>query len=152
MRTSAATVALFTDNRKLAKELALESRQRLDSQLTKDGQQPLELERTKALSYSTMNLRGWFEVARLAEQVNVDLWNYQTTKGSSLREALDWLTPYAFGEKKWNYQQIEKYNSNEIYPLLLQAAVQFKEPAYRDKAETIQSGNSNALINVLYKK
>jgi hypothetical protein len=144
--------ALVTGDRKLARDLAIESRQRLDSQLAKDGQQPLELERTKALSYSTMNLRGWFEAARLADQVGINLWNYQTSKGSSLREALDWLTPYAFGEKKWNYQQIEKYNINEIYPLMLQAAVQFKESAYREKAESIFTGNSSALINVLYKK
>jgi hypothetical protein len=40
----------------------------------------LQKERTKALSYSTMNLREWFEAAQFAQQVDVDLWNYKTSK------------------------------------------------------------------------
>src|SRR4030095_5458713 len=44
--------ALFTGDTKKAKQLAEESKKRLDSQLTKEGNQPLELERTNALGYS----------------------------------------------------------------------------------------------------
>ncbi|MFI5132601.1 MAG: alginate lyase family protein, partial [Chitinophagales bacterium] len=67
--------ALFTGDKSKALELAKESKARLDSQLTKEGQQPLELERTNALGYSTMNLRGWFTVATLAEKTGVDMWS-----------------------------------------------------------------------------
>jgi hypothetical protein len=143
--------ALFIGDSTKATALAKESRDRLDSQLTKEGKQPLELERTKALGYSTMNLRGWFEAAQLAKQAGVDLWNYRTSKGSDLRMALDWLTPYALGEKKWPYQQIEKYNANEIYPLLLQAAKRFGEKKYREQAEKIPGNRNDMLIDLLYK-
>ncbi|MFL5772238.1 MAG: alginate lyase family protein, partial [Flavisolibacter sp.] len=129
--------ALFTGNQKKALQLADEARQRLDSQLASDGRQPLELERTKALGYSTMNLRGWFEAATLANQLGVDLWNYKTSKGASLKTAFDWLLPYAVGEKEFTYQQIEKYNTMELYPLLLQAADKYHDERYlvyfRDK-------------------
>src|SRR4026207_2507897 len=113
--------SLFTGDKANAKQLAEESRIRLDSQLTKEGKQPLELERTNALGYSTMNLRGWFTVATLAQKTGVDLWNYKTSKAVTIRTAFDWLKPYALGEKPWGWQQISKYNKNEFYPLLLQA-------------------------------
>ena len=45
-------------------------------------------------------------LARLAENVDVDLWNYQTADGRSIRKAFDYLLPYALGEKKWTGQQI----------------------------------------------
>lgn len=140
--------ALFTGDTKMSKNLAVESLARLDSQLTRDGKQPLELERTKALSYSTMNLRGWFEVATLAEHAGVDIWNYKTSSGSSLRLALDWLLPYALQEKKWNYQQIEKYDSFEIYPVLLQASRKFDSMSYQKKADGIK--RFDTMIYLLY--
>jgi len=142
--------ALFTGDKRKAKMLAKESVIRLDSQLTKEGKMPLELERTKALGYSTMNLRGWFEAARLAGEAGVDLWNYKTSKGADLRTALNWLMPYALSEKKWEYKQIEKYDSNEMYPLLLQAADKYNDPNYLIKANA--NGNKNFMIDLLYKK
>jgi hypothetical protein len=122
--------ALFTGNRTMAKELVEESKRRLDSQLTRDGQQPLELERTNALGYSTMNLAGWFTVAKLAESAGADLWQYKTNNGASIRTALDWLVPYALGKKKFTHQQINKYNVEDIYSLLMQAAYKYQSPGY----------------------
>ena len=143
--------ALFTGDKAKAKQLAEESLARLDSQLTAEGKQPLELDRTKGLGYSTMNLKGWFEAARLAEQVGVDLWNYKTSKGSGLRAAVDWLAPYALGEKQWAYQQIEKYGKNEIYPILLQAGYKY-DPRYLSKANGITGEENNGMIDLLYRK
>ena len=143
--------ALFTGDKTKAKQLAEESLARLDSQLTAEGKQPLELDRTKGLGYSTMNLKGWFEAARLAEQVGVDLWNYKTSKGSGLRAAVDWLAPYALGEKQWAYQQIEKYGKNEIYPILLQAGYKY-DSSYLLKANGITGEENNGMIDLLYRK
>jgi len=143
--------SLFTGDMSKARQLAEESKARLDSQLTKEGKQPLELERTNALGY-TMNLRGWFTVARLAEKTGVHLWNYQTSKATNLRTALDWLMPYALGEKKWEYQQINKYNKNEIYPLLLQASSAFKDEKYLTVAKELNAGNTNVITDLLYGK
>ncbi|MFL5809077.1 MAG: alginate lyase family protein [Flavisolibacter sp.] len=141
--------ALFTGNKTLARSLAEESKARLDSQLAPDGSQPLELDRTKGLGYSTMNLRGWFEAATLAEQEGIDLWNYKTSKGASLRTALDWLKPYALGEKKWQYQQIEKYDRSELYPILLQAAYKFQAPEY---LQSVEEGKGEWMMDLLYRK
>lgn len=129
--------ALFCGDKTKARELAEESKKRLDSQLTAEGQMPLELERTAALGYSTFNLKAWFMLATLANQVGTDLWNFTTSKGAGLHTALDWLSPYAFGEKPWTYQQINKYNREDMFPLVTQAAVIWKAPAYAERAQQL---------------
>ncbi len=143
--------ALFTGNNAKALELVNESKKRLDSQLTKEGMQPLELERTNGLGYSTMNLHGWFTVATLAEKAGTDLWKYTTPKGVGLQTAFDWLLPYAMGEKAWTYQQISKYNKNtEIYPLLFQAAEGFREPKYKQIADGFPGSDRKNITLLLY--
>jgi hypothetical protein len=144
--------ALFTGDTKKAAGLVEESKKRLDSQLTKEGQFPLELERTNALGYSTFNTQAWFNVAKLAEKTGTDLWHFQTSKGASLQTALDWLAPYALGQKKWTYQQIGKYNQNEFYLLLLQAADRLKAPSYLQQARAINQQNEDIITTVLYQQ
>lgn len=141
--------ALFTGDKNKALLLVNESKKRLDSQLTKEGKFPLELERTNALGYSTFNTSAWFQVATLAEKIGVDLWRYKTSSGASLQTAVDWLIPYALKEKKWTYQQIGAYNANEFYPLLLQAANKFHDEKYLKKANEI-NGEKDAVTELLY--
>ncbi|MFL5738777.1 MAG: alginate lyase family protein [Flavisolibacter sp.] len=143
--------ALFTGDQNKAKELVQESKKLLDSQLTVEGKFPLELERTNGLGYSTFNTQAWFSVAKLAETTGTDLWHFTTSKGVGLRNAVDWLAPYALGEKKWTYQQIGPYNKNEFYPLLLQASQHYPEGDYLKQAKTIQQNGNDALLNVLYR-
>ena len=142
--------SLFTDDADKAKQLAEESKIRLDSQLTEEGKQPLELERTNALGYSTMNLRGWFTVATLAKKTGVNIWSYRTSKSADLLTAFNWLLPYALGEKKWEYEQISRYNKNEIYPLLLQASSAFKDQKYSRIAKDLNTGTMNVMADLLY--
>ncbi|RMD80251.1 MAG: hypothetical protein D6820_06960, partial [Lentisphaerae bacterium] len=80
--------------------------QRIAKQIRPDGAMPAELQRTKALSYSIMNLRCMTEIAAIAKRFGIDLWNYQTPDGRSLKKAYAFLAPYARGGKKWPYQQI----------------------------------------------
>lgn len=79
---------------------------RIASQIEPDGSQPFEIARTRSLSYSSMNLRGFIHLANMAEKTGVDLWNYKTPDGRGIKPALDFMLPYASGEKKWEYQQI----------------------------------------------
>jgi hypothetical protein len=144
--------ALFSGNRTKAGELAEESKKKLDSQLTAEGQMPLELERTTALHYSTYNLQAWFRLATLASQVGVDLWNYTTSKGASLRTALDWLSPYAFGEKPWTFQQINNYNKDEMFTLIMQAANIWKAPAYTTRAQELAKTVKDPVEVLLYSR
>lgn len=134
----AASLALFTGRTDVAKEvLQSVAKRRIGLQIEADGRQPFELARTKALGYSTMNLAALFELATLAENVGVNLWDYRTPDGRGLRAALDYLIPFVSGERKWPYQQISEYNPEEIAPLLAVASVKYHEPTYLDLARKV---------------
>src|SRR5439155_381606 len=122
-----ASLALFTGQRELAAEVLGESRRkRIAAQVDPDGRQPRELGRTRAWSYSVMNLGGLVSLAALADRAGVDLWHYETSDGRSIRKALDWLVPFARG-RKWPHPQITAWSPKDLAPLLREGGV-----AYRD--------------------
>jgi len=134
-------LALFTGRTDVAHAVAdAAARKRIEVQIEPDGSQPLELARTKSFSYSVFNLRAHFELARLAENVGVDLWSYRSKDGRSIRSALDYLLPYATGESTWTRQQIEPIRARELVPLLLEASHRFQAPRYRAEALKIDPG------------
>lgn len=53
-----------------------------------------------------MNLRAFMKLVAYGKSTGVDLWNYETQDGRSIRKAADFLKPYADGSMKWPYQQI----------------------------------------------
>jgi hypothetical protein len=111
--------ALFLRKNDLAKSvLETAKTKRIAAQIEPDGRQPLELARTKSWSYSVMNLDGLMTLARLGENVGVDLWSYETSDGRSIRKALEFLEPFASGEKKWQYQQLGEWPSQILLPLI----------------------------------
>lgn len=124
--------ALFVRRNDLAKQIAEAAKEkRIALQIEPDGRQPLELRRTKAWSYSNMNLDGLLQLARLAENVGVDLWNYQTKDRRSIRAALDYLYPYAIGDQKWNYPQIGGFEAKSFYPLMHRATAHYQDQKFK---------------------
>jgi hypothetical protein len=121
--------ALFLDSQDLAMRVLQAARQkRIATQIEPDGRQPLELARTRAWSYSNGNLDGLMQLATLGERAGVELWHFQTADGRSIRKALDFLTPVAMGEKKWQYQELGGLRTDSLFPLMRRAS-----PIYRDK-------------------
>lgn len=126
-----ATYALFVGDDALAKKLIeTHGRDRIASQIEPDGKQPEELARTNGYDYSRYNILAHLELCMLGERVGLDLWSYKTDDGRSLRTAIDWLLPYATGQKKWEYQQIKPPKMPETATALRRAANGFKEPRY----------------------
>ncbi|MGF6925695.1 hypothetical protein QFZ48_001195 [Chitinophaga sp. W2I13] len=104
----AVAMALFTGQQALAKQLLLtQTKQRMEQQFEADGRQPLELERTLSWNYSYFNLKAFFELALMAEKIEVDLWNYESPGKKSLRKAFQWMLPFAAGNAAWQYRQIK---------------------------------------------
>jgi hypothetical protein len=128
-----------------------EARQkRIATQIEPDGRQPLELVRTKAWSYSNGNLDGLMLLATLGEHVGVDLWNYQTADGRSIRKALDFLTPIALGERKWQYQELGGLQPQSLFPLMRRAAAVYHDRQYQTlmaKVPEVGSTDRSRLLN-----
>jgi hypothetical protein len=119
--------ALFLNKTDLARSVLLTARtKRIATQIEPDGKQPLELARTRAWGYSCGNLDGLMTLARLGENVSVDLWNYKTSDGRSIRKALDFLVPFALGEK-WSYQQLGQWPPQQLFPLMRRAEEKYSD-------------------------
>ena len=142
--------ALFLGKRDLAKQIVETAKQkRIALQIEPDGRQPLELVRTKAWSYSNGNLDGLMLLARLAENVDVDLWNYQTKDGRSIRRALEYLYPFALGEQKWTDQQLGGFDGGSLFPLMRRAAAHYKDDklkAMLTKVPALDPSNRERLV------
>jgi hypothetical protein len=124
-----ASFALFLDRLPLATQILEQAKQkRIAAQIEPDGKQPLELARTNAWSYSSNNLDGMTELATLGDRAGVDLWHYATADGRSIRKAILYLAPYAFGDKKWDSQQIGTFNPQALHGVLRRAGLRYDDP------------------------
>jgi hypothetical protein len=142
--------ALFVGNRKVAEEVARQAGQkRIAVQVEPDGKQPLELARTKSFSYSVFNLRALADLSKLGNQVGVDLWNFQAKDGRSIRRAIDFLVPYAIGEKSWPYKEIDGLHPEELAGPLLEAASAYKDSKYYAHAEKLAGGSQSVSLALL---
>jgi hypothetical protein len=142
--------ALFCGKNDIADKMLKSCYDRIAYQIEPDGKQPLELERTLALSYSTFNLEAWSELANAAEAAGIDLWHYQTTDGRSIKKAIDYLLPYVVDEKKWEYKQIGKYKTYDFYKILLIAADKFNDDSYKKAAAKIKDSNKNIFVKLFF--
>lgn len=110
---------------------------RVQGQFRADGGQPYEQMRTKAWDYSVMNLTAFFALARIGAETGRDLWRFEGKDGRGIRKTLDYLLPYATGEKTWPHGQITGWHPESLYPLLMEAAIVYNEPNYAQKAAAL---------------
>lgn len=146
-----ASFALFVGRDEVAKQvLAAFAARRIAKQIELDGRQPHELARTQAWNYSTFNLEALFHTSAVADQLGIDLWNYETNDKRSIRKALDWLIPFATGEKKWTYKEISAFEPQKLAPLLRRAAIIYREPAYEEAVAKLPNLTGDERWRLLY--
>ena len=143
--------ALFLGKIDFAKRtLETAKQKRIATQIEPDGRQPLELVRTKAWGYSNGNLDGLMQLATLGERIGVDLWTFQTKDGRSIRKALDFLTPVALGERKWQYQELDGVKPESLFPLMRRAAAIYRDKTYQTvmaKVPDVTSSDRSRLLS-----
>jgi Alginate lyase len=138
------SMALFVGDRALAVDtLERVKTRRIAVQIEPDGRQPLELARTKAWGYSNMSLDALCRLATFGDEVGVDLWNFKTADGRSIRAAIDFLVPYAAGKKQWDYQEIAGFHADALVPVLLRASLAYHDPNYAALAQQIASNRDD---------
>jgi hypothetical protein len=127
-----AVIAMFVGERELAERIVEGAKdKRIAKCIEPDGSQPEEIGRTKGLHYSAFNLSAMSVLARVGEQLTIDLWSYETADGRSIRRGLNFVMPYLLGEKEWPHEQIEDMSvSPSDTGLFLLAAARYEEPRY----------------------
>ena len=132
-------LALFTGKKELARKLCEKAmNNRLVAQIKPDGKQPHELSRTRSLDYSLMNLKGFSTMARLAENVDVDLWQKKEPVKLILQAAL-FLQPHSKTPAKWPYKQIKKADSTDFYFLMNIVGDTYGSQPLRNSANKLKS-------------
>ncbi len=125
-------IAFYLGKREIAKAILQNvGSKRIAVQIEPDGSQPLELERTKSWGYSNMNLDALVYLAVLGERVGVDLWRFEMPDGRSIRRAIDFLLPFALGQKEWPWTTLSPLNPERMYLSTAFAAFQYHDERYR---------------------
>ena len=106
---------------------------RMAVQIAEDGSLPLELARTRPLHYSLYTLRACLTLARVGEEVGVPLYDAVSSNGRSLKLAIDYILPYAKGEKALPRKDIAKDDEAPFWHALHLANRHYHNPAYEYK-------------------
>ena len=124
-------VALFVGQKEKAKTIFEAAKQkRIAYQFSPEGKQAEELARTLSWHYCQFNLTALFRLATLAKNAGVDLFNYSTPDGRSMRQGLDYLIPFANKEQEWKEVQLKEFNYDMLAQLSRQAAVVYNDAKY----------------------
>ncbi|HEX7508541.1 MAG TPA: alginate lyase family protein [Polyangia bacterium] len=129
------SLALATGQIELAREiLQFSHKRRIGRQIEPDGRQPEELQRTKSWHYSIYNLQALVALANLGDRAGVELWHYQTPDGRSIRKAIDWLIPFALGDKPWTTPEIGGFKPEALWPIVREAAFRLQDARFAEVA------------------
>jgi hypothetical protein len=146
----ALALALFTEQQGLAEKLARQARKRIELQIDGDGVQREEYKRTRPLTYCTMNLWAFFEVASLCERTQTDLWRYRAPSGGSLELAARWLLPYLQRRKDWPDREIVDYRPENYLSLFRRAAIHYDIAFEPDSLPLEREAVDRDLIHILH--
>jgi hypothetical protein len=114
-----------------------------------NGSQPFEMHRHTSLDYQIFNLLGLFNLAKVSENIDIDLWNYRSPEGSGLQKGLDYLLPYALGKDPWPHEQIRPIDKTTLFNLLCQATVPYEDNEFREVLHSIEQLNETMGISGL---
>jgi hypothetical protein len=126
-----ASFAYFLGRKEDIRKILETAKERIDLQIEADGRQPHELERTKSFTYSIFNLTAFFTLARIAETVGTDLWNYTSPKKGSILIALKYLVPYLDPKNEWTMKQIHPPTGDaSLYSLVWQGRAIYPQESF----------------------
>jgi hypothetical protein len=80
----------------------------------------------------------------------MDLWNFETADKRSIRKALDWLIPFATGEKQRPLPEPSRWHPERLAPLLQRAALRYREPSYLAALGKLAGPSTESRERLLY--
>ena len=102
-----AAIALFVGDENRATTYVETAKSCIESSITADGSQPLELARTRSWHYSCYNLTALTRLAAIGSKIGIELWDYTGSEGQILHRAIEYLIPAATDSTDWQHPEIE---------------------------------------------
>jgi hypothetical protein len=100
-------LAVATERADLARTLCLNARMdRIGAAIGTDGSFPTEMNRVDSLFYAQFHLRALYSLAALCEQVDVDLWHYETPDGRGLSAGTQYLDRFLLKGETWHLSEV----------------------------------------------
>lgn len=121
---------------------------RIVPQFASDGTLPQELTRTRSLHYSTWTLSASFDLAQIGSCVGVDLWNWSSEDGRSLRSATTFMAGWAGRETEWPYPELDKTETQGLYEVLLRGAWAWNDAELGANAALYAERNADLDLNL----
>ena len=125
--------ALFLDDCDLLLEIFERWRTILPMKMTEDGQLHRETMRTRSMQYTLFALDSTTQIAEIAWQHGVDLYNC-TVNGRCLKKALDYAAHYLLHMETWPFQMLEPFTPGPDAQRRLgcfeMAYARWREPSY----------------------
>ena len=121
---------------------------RITPQFAPDGSLPQELTRTRSLHYSTWTLTAAFDLAQIGSCVGVDLWNWQSADGRSLRRATRFMAGWAGREADWPYPELDKTETMGLYEVFQRGAWAWSDPELAADAALYRERNADIDLNL----
>ena len=108
---------------------------RINSQISKSGEQPLETARTKSWNYTTENLYHFFLIGLMANNVGHDLFNYINPAGGGYKRAIDYAIPYVENPSSWPHEMIVPFDIKRLQATTKIAGSIYADAHYREVIE-----------------
>lgn len=138
------------DGDAVTKLLANSVPRRLMSQITKDGEMPLEEARRTSWHYCNFNLRSLSRLAVMGQSRGLNLWGFEASNGTgSIRKAMLFLIPFIDQREKWNFQEISDFKSDGTKGWLAPGAVAYRDPVIGDAQKQYAPLNKLGLMDWL---
>lgn len=103
-----AAFSIYNGELEQSKPMIELAKKQIAQQMQPDGSMPREYKRERSLHYSIYGLQAFTYLARCADLIGEDLWNFQSTDEKSLRIAFSFLYPYVTYAKEWPWKNIAK--------------------------------------------
>ena len=122
--------ALLLDDVELLLSVFERWRTILPMKMTVEGELPRETMRTRSMHYTLFALDSTLQVAEIARQNGVDLYNLNVN-GRTIRKAVDYAAHYLLHMDQWPHQMIEPMGDDRGHLGLFEMAyAQWNDPAY----------------------
>ena len=143
--------AMFVGNKDLAKEIIQRVQNRIDVQMDDDGFFPAEMKRTISLHYSVFVLDPLFNIAQMSSEFGIDMWNYVSPTGKSIKKAFLALEPFITKSREWEDEQIKPFEFQNAIPILGQAISKYQCSSCKSGIKEILGEKAEkSVVNLIY--